>query len=86
MTREVYDSLKAEPLTISPPIEKVGHAPYFTETICKYIMKTYGEDMLYSGGLKVYTSLDLDLQAEAEKGNAQKDRFITGKCFQKIHN
>ncbi len=72
LTREVYDSLKAEPLTISPPVEKVGHAPYFTETIRKYILDTYGEEMLYSGGLKVYTSLDLDLQADAEKAMYKK--------------
>ncbi len=72
LTREVYDSLKAEPLEISPPVEKVGHAPYFTENIRKYIMKKYGEDMLYSGGLKVYTSLDLDLQKDAEKAMYKK--------------
>jgi len=66
MTREMYDSLKAEPLAIDPPKEDVGIAPYFTETIRQYLRDKYGEDILYSGGLKVYTSLDVGLQRAAE--------------------
>ncbi len=70
--RAQYDSLSALPLEISPPVEKVGLAPYFTETIRKYIYDRYGEDKLYSGGLKVYTSLDAGLQAVAEAAVARK--------------
>lgn len=72
ISREQYDSLRSAPLEISPPEEKVGIAPYFTEEIRKYIMDTYGEDVLYSGGLKVYTSLDASLQKEAEKALYKK--------------
>ena len=46
----------------------IGTAPYFTETVRQYIYDKYGESVLYSGGLKVYTSLDSRLQAAAEKG------------------
>lgn len=67
LTKDQYDSLKAEPLVVTPPEEKVGTAPYFTETVRKHIIDKYGEDMLYSGGLKVYTSLDVNLQKDAEK-------------------
>ena len=67
-----YDSLKAEPLVINPPIEEIGTAPYFTETIRKYIYKTYGEKALYSGGLKVYTTLDIKLQKAAEQALYKK--------------
>ena len=66
ITREEFDSLKAEPLRISPPKEDPGIAPYFTEEVRKYILEKYGEDALYSGGLKVYTSLDAGLQQKAE--------------------
>jgi len=66
ITREQYDSLRNAPLEISPPEEKIGIAPYFTEEIRKYLLKTFGEDVLYSGGLKVYTSLDASLQQDAE--------------------
>ena len=51
LTKEEYDSLKSDPLRITPLVEKIGHAPYFTETIRQYIMEKYGEDTLYSGGL-----------------------------------
>jgi penicillin-binding protein 1A len=66
LSRVVYDSLKAEPLVINPPEEEAGRAPYFTEYIRQYIEETYGVDKLYNGGLKVYTTLDWDLQQAAE--------------------
>ncbi len=64
--KEEYDSLKETPLEINPPDERVGRAPYFTEFIRQYIEQTYGVDKLYNGGLKVYTTLDWDLQQTAE--------------------
>ena len=72
VSREVFDSLRNAPLEISPPEEKIGTAPYFTETVRQHIQDKYGEDVLYSGGLKVYTSLDADLQREAELALASK--------------
>ena len=72
LSREVFDSLKNEPLEVNPPVEEAGTAPYFTETIRQYIYDRYGEDMLYSGGLKVFTSLDIDLQRAAEEAVAKK--------------
>lgn len=72
ITREVYDSLSNEPLEVNPPEEKAGFAPYFTETIRQYIMEKYGEDELYGGGLKVYTTLDKDLQKVAEEALFKK--------------
>ncbi|MEA2031009.1 MAG: PBP1A family penicillin-binding protein [candidate division Zixibacteria bacterium] len=64
--KSTYDSLSAEGLVISPPEEKPGIAPYFTETIRQYIYDRYGENFLYSGGLKVFTSLDVGIQQDAE--------------------
>ncbi len=66
LTRELYDSLSREPVQVSPPEEKIGIAPYFTEYVRQYIYDRYGENTLYSGGLKVFTSLDVDLQRAAE--------------------
>lgn len=70
--RSTYDSLREEPLEIDPPEEVVGTAPYFTEAVRQYILDTYGEKALYSGGLKVFTTLDSSLQAEAEKALYKK--------------
>ncbi|MBN1212764.1 MAG: PBP1A family penicillin-binding protein [candidate division Zixibacteria bacterium] len=72
INEETYDSLVKEPLKINPPQEKVGTAPYFTETIRRYILDKYGESVLYSGGLKVYTSLDTRLQKAAEQALYKK--------------
>ena len=41
------------------PFEK---SPYFTEHIRRYLEKEYGRDLLYGGGLKVYTTMNLEMQ------------------------
>lgn len=45
---------------------KLDKAPYFTEHIRKQLVKELGEDLVYTGGLKVYTTLDLKKQLIAE--------------------
>ena len=42
-------------------------APYFVSYILPYLLERYGEEFVYSGGLRVYTTLDLTLQRAAEK-------------------
>lgn len=46
--------------------EKVNNAPYFTEHVRQELIALYGEDAVYSKGLQVYTTLDLDHQKAAE--------------------
>jgi penicillin-binding protein 1A len=46
--------------------EPLTRAPYFVEYIRRYLEEQYGSALLYRGGLKVYTSLDLSLQEAAE--------------------
>lgn len=48
----------------SPSIEK---APHFVEHVRRYIEEKYGKDALYKGGLRVYTTLDLNAQAIAQE-------------------
>jgi penicillin-binding protein 1A len=64
---EVADSLKKLPLQINPSPVVTGEAPYFTEMVRQYLDNKYGEDVLYRGGLSVYTTLNLDLQKVAEE-------------------
>src|SRR5215831_17162662 len=40
-------------------------APNFVEEVRRYLEKKYGADEVHEGGLRVYTSLDLDLQKSA---------------------
>jgi penicillin-binding protein 1A len=45
---------------------KLDRAPYFTEHIRKQLIKELGEEIVYTGGLKVYTTLDIRKQEIAE--------------------
>ncbi len=55
------------------PVElKLAHdpgllAPYFVEEIRRYLENKYGSDQVHEGGLRVYTSLDMDLQRAANQ-------------------
>jgi penicillin-binding protein 1A len=42
-------------------------APYFVEEIRRYLENKYGTDQVHEGGLKVYTSLDMDLEKAANQ-------------------
>jgi len=42
-------------------------APYFVEEIRRYLETKYGADQVHEGGLKVYTTLDVDLQKAASQ-------------------
>jgi penicillin-binding protein 1A len=42
-------------------------APYFTEDIRRYLENKYGSDQVHQGGLRVYTSLDMDSQRAANQ-------------------
>jgi penicillin-binding protein 1A len=55
-------------LTIQPT-EKAAfeQAPYFAEYVRQYLQRKYGREVLYRGGLKVYTTLDLKMQQAAQK-------------------
>jgi penicillin-binding protein 1A len=72
ITKQEYDSLKVLPLELKSPKETTGKAPYFTEMVRQYIYDKYGEDALYSGGLKVITTIDWPLQSRAEEELSRK--------------
>ncbi len=42
-------------------------APYFSTFILSQLLKEYGANVVYKGGLKIYTTLDLEMQIFAEK-------------------
>ncbi|MDD2585189.1 MAG: PBP1A family penicillin-binding protein [Syntrophomonadaceae bacterium] len=43
-----------------------GEAPYFIAMVKDYLSKKYGERMVVQGGLQVYTTLDINMQKDAE--------------------
>jgi penicillin-binding protein 1A len=42
-------------------------APYFVDYVLKELKARYGEDLIYKGGLKVYTTLNYAMQEAAER-------------------
>jgi penicillin-binding protein 1A len=56
----------------------IEEVPYYTEHIRRYIENTYGKDVLYTGGLQVYTSVNIEMQKTAreqvEKGLRALDK------------
>ncbi|MDR9786796.1 MAG: penicillin-binding protein 1A [Peptococcaceae bacterium MAG4] len=60
---------EAEPLQLSKKPAIVRKAPYFIDEIVNYYEQNYpdGLETLYSGGLTIYTTLDLKMQEAAEK-------------------
>ncbi|WP_407399289.1 transglycosylase domain-containing protein [Anaerovibrio sp.] len=47
--------------------KEVGDAHYFIDYVKQTIIDKYGDDGLYKGGLKIYTTLDMDMQRAAEE-------------------
>jgi penicillin-binding protein 1A len=62
--REAADSLRQQPLALAPPIGAL-QAPYFVEHVRRELEDTFGE-LLYTGGLRIHTTLNAELQDAAE--------------------
>lgn len=67
ITAQQADAAKAAPLGlhIEPPAN--SEAPYFVEEVRRQLEKEYGVEEVHGAGLKVYTTLDLDLQRVANR-------------------
>ncbi len=51
-------------------------APYFTEHIRQVVEKKYGREALYTGGLEIYTTLNVEMQEAAEKAVSEGLRAL----------
>jgi penicillin-binding protein 1A len=66
ITAEAAGRAKTAPLALHIQPE-TSPAPYFVEEVRRYLERKYGADEVHEGGLRVYTSLDLDLQRAATR-------------------
>lgn len=67
ITKEEYDTAMLEKVAFVPQ-DKIGiKAPHFVFYVKNYLEQKYGEDVVASGGLKVTTTLDYDLEQKAEE-------------------
>jgi penicillin-binding protein 1A len=58
---------RSAPLVLRLAHDPNSLAPYFVEEIRRYLENKYGADQVHEGGLKVYTTLDVDLQRAANQ-------------------
>jgi penicillin-binding protein 1A len=54
-----------------PPQPEATKFPYFVDYVRRYLLDKYGPEMVYRGGLQIYTSIDPGLQDQAEQAVAQ---------------
>lgn len=67
VTREQADAAAAELKPIAGRRGRVREAPYFVEYVRQELQSHYPPEVLYGGGLKITTTLDLGLQRAAEE-------------------
>ena len=69
LTPEEYQQYLAQPIpppsSISPPTDD-SRAPYFTSWLRPQLVDRYGAGEAFGGGLKVTSTIDMDLQAQVE--------------------
>lgn len=66
ITKDQKEAAAAEKVAFLPPQNNLK-APHFVLFVQDYLASKYGESTLEEGGLKVYTTLDYNLQQIAEK-------------------
>ncbi len=67
LTAEQASAARNRPVELKLQRDPNPLAPYFVEEIRRYLETKYGSDQVHQGGLRVYTSLDMDLQRAANQ-------------------
>src|SRR5438874_13713471 len=71
ITKAQAETAMREPLKLAhrkpPQLGGYYHAKYFVDYVVTNLKQTYGDDMLFKGGLNVTTTLNYKLQRAAER-------------------
>jgi len=65
ITAKQANDARNQPIQLKLQHDPNSLAPYFVEEIRRYLENKYGTDQVHQGGLRVYTTLDMDLQQAA---------------------
>lgn len=76
ISQEEFEEAKNEKIVFSENIASIK-APHFVMYVKQYLENKYGEDYLKEKGLRVYTTLDYDVQSYAEKVVKDADEVNT---------
>ena len=69
ITESEYMAARAEPVAVVERKARNVNAPYFVDYILDDLIERYGEERVFGGGLRIYTTLDLNMQMAAEKAS-----------------
>jgi penicillin-binding protein 1A len=87
ITAAQYDAAVRVKLPEKPhDINKEPLADYFSEEIRKYLEARHGETLLYKGGLRVYSTLNRDMQEWAERSLREGLRAVDKRRGWRIRN
>lgn len=76
ITQDEADKATADDLAIKPYVPSI-QAPHFVMYVREYLEEKYGSRFLAQGGLKIITTLDLDLQHRSENIVAEEVAKLT---------
>jgi len=80
LSRQEAERWKAYPLLLSSRSDFSEVAPYFVEYVRQLLQTRFGSE-LYNAGLRIYTTVDLDIQQAAERAmNRQLDEIERNKA------
>ncbi len=76
ITKAEDEAAKAQPLKLSPMAMDAGEAPYFVDLVRDQLTAKLGDTAYNSEGLRIYTSLDPDLQQAATEAVAEGMKIV----------
>lgn len=78
------EKLIKEDAVFKVPENKAEFASYFSDYVLQELLDKYGADKIYKEGVEVYTTLDMDMQKEAERALISRlpNMFVDDKGIQ----
>jgi penicillin-binding protein 1A len=67
ITREEAQQAAATPIALNVQTSRNDLAPYFVEEVRRYLERTYGTAAVHERGLRVYTTLNVEMQRAANR-------------------
>ena len=75
ITEKQYRQATAAKVLLNPPPETGNAYPYFVDYVTNRLIQRFGEDTVYRGGLKVYTTMSPNVQEALQKAFADPVNF-----------
>jgi penicillin-binding protein 1A len=83
ITEQEREEAKAQDLGLNVQdrsMDGIYAAPYFTSFVRQVLLEEFDYDLVFKGGLTVYTTINLDYQRYAEEACAEKEAYLPEDC------